>query len=143
MGQIHHKVIPVSLDDILQTDLIVSVSSKTIRKETIKEENIQYKIIIEKYVIEECIRGDFDKGTSIEVYASYNNRFRQFAKDAIQGISRHSIELVCQAPARDYTHDKDRCILLLNSRTNREFYTHRHRGLTLALGWRDELLEKI
>ena len=71
MGQIHHKVMPVSLDDILQTDLILSVSSKTIREETIKEGNIQYKIFIERYVIEECIRGDFDKGTSIEVYASY------------------------------------------------------------------------
>ena len=143
MGQIHHKVMPVSLDDILQTDLILSVSSKTTREETIKEEDIQYKIFIEKYIIEECIRGDFDKGGSIEVYASYNNRFRQFAKDAIKGISRHSIELVCQAPARDYTYDKDRCILLLNNHTQRGFYTHRFRGLTLAIGWRDELLEKL
>ncbi len=140
MGQIHHKVMQVSLDDILQTSLILLVSGMTTRKEETKEEDIKYNINIERYVIEECIRGDFDKGTAIEVYCSHNNRFRQFAKDEIRGISRHSIELVCQAPVRDYTYDKDRCILLLNSATDRGIYTHKFRGLILTVGWRDELL---
>ena len=140
MGQIHHKAMHVSLDEILQTSLILLVSGMTMREETIKEADLKYNINIERYLIEECIRGDLDKGTSIEVYCSYNNRFRQFAKDEIRGISRHSVELVCRAPERDYAYDKDRCILLLNSANDRGIYTHRFRGLTLVVGWRDELL---
>lgn len=143
MGQIHYRVKQVSLDDILQTALILLVSSMTIREETIKERNAKYKIFIKRYVIEECIRGDFDKGASIDVLASNIERMRQAAKDAKLGISRHSIELACQAPARDYPYEKDRCILLLNSATDRRgIYTHRFHGLTLAVGWRDELLGK-
>ena len=139
MGQVHHRMVQVSLDDILQTSFILLVSGKTVRNETIKEEELEYDINIERYVIEECIRGDLDKGTTLEVYCSYNGRFRQFAKDMKREISRHSIELGCQAPERDYAYDKNRYILLLNNAGERGIYTHKFRGLTLAVGWRDEL----
>jgi len=140
MGAIHHQFKEISLEEMRQAPVVVLATRQKFREEKVIDGSLEYKKVIERYLVENCYKGELQKGEIIEVFCPHNGRFRQFAKDLQRGISRHSIELGFRAPKRDFSGDDTPDILLLNSifDESQMIYTHRHPGLILHAGWREE-----